>query len=231
MQSRKFSMTDSSFSFADLEDRLQKIPEGPAGVLNTPLWIFALNVLGWIGVVAGLAPSLLVKVMSPAQWMVLLAKGGLWLALLSFAPGFVRNIILIGYSMFRWRKDQVAQMDHDLLQFHDLRRWLAQFSISATTDALRFVRQNQARLTAKVGLLAGAIEKLGIFPGLLAVVIQIKAYSAELGATPAWQVVLAMFLAGTYLIALVVGLMRLRLQLYEMVLIDSLAARGVEPTL
>jgi hypothetical protein len=223
-------MTGSSFLFASLEERLHEIPEGPASVLNTPRWISVINIVGWVGVLAGLAPSLLVKVMTPAQWMVWLATCGLWVALIAFAPGFVRNVVVLGCSMFRWRKDQVAQMDHDLIQFHDLRRWLSQFSVSATTDALRFVRQSQARLTAKVGLLAGAVDKLGIFPGLLAVVIQIKAYSAELGATPVWQVVLAVFLASTYLIALLVSLMRLRLQLYEMVLVDSLSARGVEPT-
>jgi len=222
-------MTGPSFLFADLENRLQEIPEGPASVLNTPRWIFVINIVGWIGVLSGLAPSLLVKVVTPAQWMVWVANVGLWLALVSFAPGFVRNIVVIGYSVFRWRRDQVAQMDHDLVHLHDLRRWLAQFSVSTTTDALRFVRQNQARLTAKVGLFAGAIDKLGVFPGLLAVAIQVKASSAQLGATPTWQVVLAVFLAGTYLIALLVSLMRLRLQLYEMVLVDSLASRGVEP--
>jgi hypothetical protein len=223
-------MTGSDFLFADLEKRLQDIPEGPASVLNAPRWIVMLNIAGWIGVLAGLAPALLVKVMTPAQWMAWLANIGLWLALISFAPGFVRNIVVLGYSAVRWRKDQVIQMDHDLMQFHELRRWLAQFSVLTTTDALRFVRQNQARLTAKVGMLAGAMDKFGIFPGMLAVAIQIKAASAELGATPAWQVVLAVFLAGTYLIALLVSLMRLRLQLYEMVLADSLAARGVQPT-
>lgn len=222
-------MSDNDFSFVELERRLREIPEGPVGVLNTPRWIIALNVLGWFGIVLGLAPSLLVKFLSPESWMAWMSSAGLLMAILGFAPGFVRNVFLVVISFYRWRMDLVRQMDHDLIEYRDLRRWLAQFPVEACSEAIRFVRQGQERVAAKQRLIVGSLEKLGVLPVVAALFIQVKTYYEQLGETPVWQVVLAIFLAVIYLIGWLASLVRLRLHLYEIVLADSLASQGVEP--
>jgi hypothetical protein len=160
------------------------------------------------------------------MWMAWVARAGVALAVAAFAPGMVRNVFVILRSMLRWRVAQVQQMDHDLIQFRELRCWLAQYPTDASSEALRFVRQNQERLSAKLGFIAGNFDKLGILPVLVALAIQLKALG-EWGQTPTWQIALALLLAVSYLIGLIAALMRLRLQLYELVLTDSLAARGI----
>jgi hypothetical protein len=219
-------MIEPSFSFVELDRRLRAMPDGPASVLNTPRWIFVLDFVGWAGLIAGLIPSLLIHFLEPKIWMVWMARAGLWVALLTFAPGFVRGAVVVVRSMLRWQTGQVQQMDHDLVQYRDLRRWLAQFPAEASSEALRFVRQGQERISAKLGLIAGSVHNLGILPMLVALAIQLKAIG-QWGQTPGWQIELALFLAIFYLIGFVAALMRLRLQLYELVLTDSLAARGI----
>lgn len=224
-------MTEPAFSFAALDGRLRDIPDGPAAILNTPKWIIPLNVIGWFGILLGLTPSLLIHFLTPAMWMVWTARAGLWIAIVASAPGFVRNVAVMALSLYRWRTDQVQQLDHDLDQFRELRRWLSQFSVEACTEALHFARRNRERLASKLGLIAGSMEKLGLLPVAVALAVQLKASHVELGATPLWQIELAIFLAVIYAIGIMASLMRLRLELYEMVLSDSLESRGVSALL
>lgn len=219
-------MTALAFSFRALDQRLQETPDGPAAVLNTPLWLLPFNLAGWTGVLLGLLPSALIHFMTPALWMVWMARGGLCLAIAGFAPGFVRGVIILGISFWHWRPEQVRQLDHDLARFRELRGWLSQFPVDSCLEALRFARLNRERLASKLGLIAGGVEKVGVLPIVVAVVLQLKALRVELGDIPLWQVVLAIFFMLTYAVGFMASLMRLRLELYEMVLADSLASRG-----
>jgi hypothetical protein len=221
-------MTKVPLSFVALDSRLREIPDGPAAVLNTPRWIIPLNVIGWLGILLGLTPSLLIHFMAPAMWMVWMGRAGIWIAILAFAPGFLRSVVVMVLSLYRWRTDQVQQMDHDLAEFCGLRDWLSQFSVQACTEALQFARRNRVRLASKIGLIAGSVEKLGLLPIAVVLAVQLKASHVELGATPLWQIEIAIFLAVTYAVGIMASLMRLRLELYEMVLVDSLESRGVE---
>ena len=217
-------MTKPGFSFVELDRRLREIPDGPASILNTPRWIVRSNIVGWLGAVLGLLPSVLIEFMTPAMWMVWVARAGLWIALLGFAPGFVQGTAAITLSFWRWRSDQVRQLDHDLAYFRGLREWLSLYSIESRTEALRFARANGKRLGSKLGLVAGSIEKLGFLPVAAALAVQLKVYYSELGDTPLWQIGLAVFLALMYGVGVLSSLMRLRLELYEIVLEDSLSA-------
>lgn len=221
-------MTEAAFSFVAFDSRLREIPDGPAAVLNMPRWIIPLNVIGWLGILLGLTPSLLIHFLAPAMWMVWMARAGIWIAIVAFAPGFVRGVVVMALSLYRWRTDQVQQLDHDLAQFRGLRRWLSQFTVETCTEAMQFARRNRERLGSKLGLMVGSVEKLGLLPVAVALAIQLKASHAELGATPLWQIETAIFLAVIYAVGIMVSLMRLRLELYEMVLLDSLESRSVE---
>lgn len=221
-------MTEPAITFEALDRRLEAIPDGPAAVLNTPRWLLPFNLAGWTGALVGLMPSALILFMTPAMWMVWMARIGLWVELAGFLPGFVWGGIVLAVSFWHWRPEQSRQLDHDLAQFRDLRGWLSQFSTESRMEALQFARRNRDRLGSKLGLIVGSVEKLGILPVAVAVALQLKTSLAELGDTPLWQVLMAIFLLLIYAIGVVASLMRMRVNLYEMVLEDSLASQRVQ---
>ena len=51
-------MVGLTFSFDALERRLQEIPDGPSGVLNTPRWVLLFNLAGCVGILVGLLSGL-----------------------------------------------------------------------------------------------------------------------------------------------------------------------------
>jgi hypothetical protein len=213
----------NTLSFSELERRICAIPDGPSSVLNTPRWITRCNVVGTLGVVMGLLPSVLIKVMPPQMWMVFMARSGVWIALIAYAPGFVRGVWVAGRSMWKWKSEQPEQLDHDFVQFRDLAHEISRHSVEAISERLRFVQSGQARLQAKLSFFAGGVDRLGILPLLFAVGIQLKAYN-DAKELPLWQAALGLFFAVTYLIGIIGQLMRLRLQLYETVLTEALIA-------
>ncbi len=109
-------MDEGTLSYTELERRIGALPDGPAKVLDAPSWLMVPNIVGTVGMVLGLLPSLLILLVEPKTWMVYVARTGVWMAYLGYAPGFIRSIYVVGVSMWRWRRDQVAQLDHDLEQ-------------------------------------------------------------------------------------------------------------------
>src|SRR3954454_1662242 len=67
---------------------------------------------------------------------------------------------------------------------------------------LRWLQMCQARLTTKLGFLAGGIKKLGILPVLIELAVQAR-IAASAPEIPKWQLILGLFAGVTYLIALV----------------------------
>lgn len=214
-------MDEGTLSYTELERRIRALPDGPAKVLDTPGWLMLPNIIGTVGMVLGLLPSLLILFIEPKTWMVLVARTGVWMAYLGYAPGFIRSVYVVALSMWRWRTDQVMQLDHDLEQLRSLHTWLRRHPSNVVAEHLRFVQMAQTRMTAKLGWLAGGLDKLGILPLLVALAIQLKVY-ADWENVPNWQLFLGLFAAVTYLIAFVGSMMRLRLQLYEAVLQEAL---------
>lgn len=212
-------------SYTELERRIKALPDGPAAVLNTPRPFAILGVIGNVGIILGLLPSLLITFMPPREWMLWIAQAGLAIAVLGCAPEFFRSIWVVGRSMRNWRTNQVSQLDHDIVQFRELVVWLRRYPTEQLAEYLRFTRRTQTRLSAKIGLMAGGIDKLGIAPLLIALGIQIKAF-VDWGQTPLWQILLGLFLAIAYMVAFMGVLMRLRLQLYETVLEEALQSRA-----
>ncbi|UHQ22820.1 hypothetical protein LVB77_19575 [Lysobacter sp. 5GHs7-4] len=211
------------FSYAELERRLRALPDGPASVLDTPRPFAIASIIGNFGIILGLLPSLLITFMAPQMWMVTMAKIGLMVAIIGSAPEFIRCLWVIPRSLWRWRNEQVVQLDHDIVQFRKVVVWVSRYPEQTLREYLHFVRRTQARLASKMGLLAGGVDKLGVAPLLIALGIQLKAF-LELGQTPYWQLLIGLFLAIAYLIAFVAQLMRLRMQLYEYVLDEALEA-------
>lgn len=212
---------EAAISYAELERRISVLPEGPVSALDTPRWLFMPNVIGTLGMIVGLLPSLLIQFFEPKMWMADLASVGVWMACLGYAPGFARSAYVAVRALWLWRSQQIAQLDHDFDQFSALQSWVACHSSESVAERLRFVQFAQQRMTMKLGMLAGGLDKLGVIPLVVALLIQLKVY-ADWDGVPLWQVLLGLFVAVTYLVAFVGSLMRSRLQLYETVLAEAL---------
>lgn len=222
-------MTKQPLSFKALEAHIRAMPDGPAAVLNTPHWLVATNAIGTLGSVLGLAPSLLIGFFEPQMWMVYLARSGVWIAVVFYPPYFVRSMWVFARGMWRWKDEQVEQLDHDLAQFRALARWLSGFPQDRLRQHLDFACLAKAQLAAKIGLLSGSADRLGLLPVFASLFIAIRNWE-QLLAIPLWQSMLGLFLIATWLIAWVASLMRLRLQLYEMVLAEAMESkRNREP--
>lgn len=218
-------MTDNGLSFTELERRIRQIPDGPAAALNTPRWLYPFNIIGLLGVVVGLLPSILILYFEPQMWMLHMARIGLWATCLGWAPVIVRDVWALASSLSRWKTEVGHQMDHDLAEFRGLTRWLTEFPKELLEEYRHYARDAQIRLSSKLGLLAGSIDKLGAIPILIALGVQLKAFF-DPEPIPAWQIYGAFFLAITYLITWIGAHMRSRMQLYELLLAEALAKKG-----
>lgn len=228
-RTRRSDDGSQSLTFAALEQRITAMPDGPSSVLNTPAWLLPFQVVGTLGIIVGLAPSLMIQFIEPRQWMVVMAKLGLGMTL-AYLPGIARNTWVVFREFWRWQSKLVEQSDHDVLQFRTLRVWLRRFPQEQLKELHHFAAFSQQRLSAKLGLLQGGFDKLGVLPALLALLVLLRSAGDlsldRLSKVPVWQSVLALMFAITYLISFLAMRMRLRLQLYEMVLSDALDSAG-----
>lgn len=221
-------MEARKFSFTELEQRIAAIPDGPAGALNRPQWQYWTDIGGGVGVIVGLLPSLFAQIFEPKWWMVDMARIGLWMTILMFLPGFLRSACVIARTIWRGKKEDTAQLDHDFAEMNLLQTWLATFPRQALEQHLRFVQAAQARLIAKLSVMGGDLDRFGILPLILAIAVQIKVLTTESMALPLWQIVPGLFFAIAYLIGLHGAFMRVRMHLYETVLAEA-SQRGAPP--
>ena len=219
-------MDAKQFSFSELEKKIAAIPEKPVAALNRPRWQYWLDIGGGIGVILGLLPSLLIQFLEPKGWMVTMAKAGFWMMVILFAPGFFRGIIVLALSIWRGRSEDNAQIDHDFSELDRLQVWLAKFPKQTIEQHLRFIQATQARLLAKLSLIGGGFERFGILPLILAISVQMKAFTADSLDLPIWQIVPGLFFAIGYLVGLRASFVRVRMHLYEVVLVEALERRG-----
>ena len=77
-------MTTPDLSFAQLDTRLRDIPDGPSEMLSTPKPYRILNYIGWAGAVTTIVPFVLVRLMTPAMWMIAVAQVGFAILLVAW---------------------------------------------------------------------------------------------------------------------------------------------------
>ncbi|WP_296246905.1 hypothetical protein [uncultured Stenotrophomonas sp.] len=207
-------------SFAALDQRLREMPEGAAGVLNTPPFLKFLNAIAFVGAMVGATPYFLIKWLEPTDWMVWMARSGLVVLVVAGLPDFIRNCGVLGLRFWRWRDDQVRQLDHDREYFEYILDWLARFPETELNENERVARLSLTQLTAKIGLIAGGLDKLGVLPVVVSAFLFIRQWSNPL-AMPAWQAILSAFLVLLYFIAANSNLMRIRLQLCHSLLVEA----------
>lgn len=217
---RIIAMDDTALpplSFAAIEARIASMPEGPISVLNTPAWATALNLIGAGGAILGLLPSVLVVLLPPQGWMMVMAESGLAVMLVACAVPFVRYVWLLAQQFRRGTDGFIEQMDHERETFAELTRWLARYPKPVIADHLRFVQHVHASSQAKVGLLAGGLDKLAILPALGSAAIVIKSM-VDNHAPPRWLALVGIALALLWAVAALTSLAQLRMRVFEALL-------------
>lgn len=214
----------TDFTFHALDREIRVLPEGPTDH-KRPKWMTPLQVVGACGLIVGVIPSFLILKLEPAMWMAYMARAGVVVSLLGWGPQFTYDMVWIVRSMMSWREEQTRSLDHEFRVFGRLYAWLDQFPVSVLEQRARFTTMCQTRLTAKLGFLAGGVEKLAVIPLIALIAVQVKIFQ-NFETVPVWQVVVGMFAAVTYAIAIVGHLMKLRLGLYEAILAEALQRRA-----
>ncbi|MCW0453608.1 hypothetical protein NB721_002694 [Xanthomonas sacchari] len=185
--------------------------------------MLVLNAVGWVGSMLALLPSLLLIWLAPQLWMVTLSRVGLALTV-AFTPYFVRTVWLIIYEFLNARRHLIAQNDHDVGELRQLSHWLLAYPREVLEDQLRYARMLQERLATKLALLVGGLDKLGLLPLCLSLLVVLRNWR-DLLALPAWLAMLALFAAILWMISWLGANFRLRLHLYESVLAAAIASK------
>ena len=218
-------MDAKRFSYAELQRRIAALSDGPVGALNRPRWQYWSDIAGGVATIVGLLPGLFVQFFVPKPWMVTMAQIGLWATALLFAPGFIRNVWVFALLVWSGKRGDAAQLDHDFAALSELQPWLATFPRQMLEQHLRFIQAAQARIAAKLSLMGGGLDRFGILPVFLAIGVQIKMVTSDTLDFPLWQTLPALFFAIGYLIGLNGAFMRVRMNLYEVVLMEALERR------
>jgi hypothetical protein len=208
-------------TFSLIEDQIRELPEGPVGMLDTPRWIMICNVIGVVALVVALMPSLLLQWMEASKWMSAMAQLGGLAFMLAFVPYLVRALLVLVREFRDYRRAFIEQLDHDVVQLRTIRQWLRSYPRSVLEEQLRYARFAQERLGAKLGLLIGGIDKLGLLPVCLSLYVVLRGWR-ELLALPSWLSILGIMAAILWIIGWLGASFRLRLQLHEALLVDSL---------
>jgi len=227
MQAARAQGATLELTFQALDREIRGMPDGPTGH-RRPRWMTPLQGVGALGVIVGVLPSLLILKMEPTLWMVLMARAGVVVSLLAWAPQLLFDTYWIARSLRNWRSEQTRTMDHEFRQFGKLQAWLATFPQQGIEEHARFAAMAHARITAKLGFMGGGADKLAVIPLLVLLVVQAKVFQ-DFASVPAWQIYVAIFAALLYAIAIVAHLMKLRLSLYEAVLSEALVRRAAAP--
>ncbi len=210
-------MTVETFSFAKLDERIEKIPNAPGELALFPKELMVWEFIGVFGTLLGLIPSLIVMFITPDIWMIHIARMGLVIMVIGYLPGFIYKCWGLTKGMWGWRERFISGADYAFEHHRELIQWLMQFPKEVLEDRMHFIRDARLRMGDKLGLVIGSLEKLGMVPVVIAVITQIQEVR-DLGSLPPWRIVLAFFLILMYAITISISLMRLRAQLHETLL-------------
>lgn len=215
----------TTLSFTELDRRLRDVPDGPAGVLDTPTLYRRANYVAAAGAVVMLTPLVAVRLTEPAMWMIYWLQIGFSVFFLASMPWLARSYGVLGLSLWRWRREQVRQLDHDLPHFRDLLDWLVRFPSSTLVEHRRVARLVLGQLSPKIGMLGGNQERFAIFPVAASAFLVVRSWDAPQN-MPSWQVVLAFGFVIFFFLLVVANLMNIRLQLYEALLSEAIATKA-----
>lgn len=216
--------TNDTLSFTELDRRLREMPEGPGEIRDAPPLFRIANIISGIAAVFMLIPFVLVHVMTPGKWMITWAQISFSIFLLLMLPGIVRSYGVLGWQLWTWRADHVAQLDHDLPQFRTILAWLGAQPSTVLEEHQRVARLSLGQMSAKIGMFTGGLERLGVLPVLVSAYLFFRNWH-QLMDMPSWQIIIGFGLILFYFMMMVANLKRIRLHLYESLLTEALAMK------
>ena len=124
--------------------------------------------------VAGALAGILLGSFLPKPFDLYAAVFGLAVECIGFAVG----MFLSFKRDWRWfrhaRKETAETMDSDFLKFEEYVHQLRQFPARDRARRHRYIRDRSTRMMSRTRLFTGGMERLGVFPLLLALYIQLK---------------------------------------------------------
>lgn len=214
-------MTPETFTFVELDKRIQAIPNAPGEMVLYPKGFTRWEGVGVLGTIMGLLPQLLVRFFTPEAWMVFVANTGVVLMVVGFLPSFLYQCLRLLRGFWQWRKEFNDDVDHAFDQHRGLIDWLIQFPKEELEDRMQFIRDVGNRIHEKLSLVTGSLAKLGMVPAVIAVITHAQEFLNP-GSLPIWRIILAVFLIMMYAMTIATSLMVMRTQFYE-----SLLARAI----
>lgn len=165
--------------------------------------------------------------LEPRDWMADVARIGLVLTLIGFAPGFFRNVWVLFHEFRHFRRGFIEQFDHDVAQFRNLVAWLASYPRDVIETQARYATMGYERLGNRLVMMLGGIERLGLLPLLLSLFVVLRNWR-DLLASPPWLAFLAIMAAVLWGIGWTAAVFRRRLQLYVFLLDEALVEKEGE---
>lgn len=209
----------SEFSFQELEEHVRiAMPLVP--VLGRDLSSRIALLLGLIGALAVALVHLV-----PASLQLRILYVGLVLEFLGFGLYVVRELA----SEARWLRDPrmnfAADLEDDFRRHNELLAWLRAQPQNTLRARALYLSDRRVRLSNRLSVIFGGIDKLGILPLLAAAYLQLKG-----GVTPTgismWEGVAALLLLGTYAIAHLGLRLQRQVELYIALFDSALVGEG-----
>lgn len=210
-------------TFAALDakiDALPKFPEAPTILPMKAGWGFAAAIAG------ALLALLSVKLLpGNAAYTVILGSLGVAVEIVGVVVAALSQAPKQWPTFASERREFAAELDFDLPGHLELVDWLRTFPLDQREKLSEFISCRHARMKEKLPLLTGGIEKLGALPVVIALYLQFK--DMHWPPHPGWLEIGLIFVLvfGYWLSVLQIGV-RLRLQLYEMLLSKALTQKA-----
>jgi len=194
-------------TFAALEEKLRK-SQRSFRISRNQVWPWVLNVVSVMGVMlAFLWPT----------WI------GLSIAIAACVPFVIYASMVMAKDFKNLLDGQARQLDCEHTQFWEAVIWLRNNPTEELQTRLVSVRNGLAHRVAKIGLLAGSIEKIGVVP-VLAGMFLLFHKENDFGVLAYRLAVLGSVLTALWGVCMIAAWSRGRLQLYEKLLEEALKA-------
>ncbi|WP_426687444.1 hypothetical protein [Rhodanobacter ginsengiterrae] len=213
-------MESPKLTFAALDARIEALPEYPSNAPAFPTkarW-------GWSVAAVGALFCLLSGKLLPSHeiYTVVLASIGLAVEIAGIVVAAISQIPKKWPTFANERRESAEMLDFDLPHHLALVEWLRSFPLDQRQMLSEFVSHRHERMKEKLPMLTGSIEKFGALPIVIALYLQFK--DTHWPPHPGWvEILLIVVLAFGYWLSVTQISVRLRLQLYDMLLRKALA--------
>ena len=197
-------------------DALPKFPEDSTILPKKAKW-------GFVAAIAGALFALLSVKLLPnnATYTPILSFIGIVVEIVGVVVTALSQVPKQWPTFANERREFAAELDFDLPNHLELVDWLRTFPLDQREKLNEFISYRHARMKEKLPMLTGNIEKLGALPVVIALYLQFK--DMHWPPHPSWlEIGLIFALVFGYWLSMLQISVRLRLQLYEMLLSKAL---------